>query len=415
MALEHERHRLAGGTVVLSRALASNEIVAVRAYTEMGSLYETDAEAGVSNLVQSALVRGTEERSAHELQEALAELGADLDTACGRHLGSVSLQATAATWERALELFLEVLTRPAFPPEEVATEIELALGAIEAREDQLLARALDLFREQFYGAHPLHKPVLGYRDTVGALDRDRVIEAARRFYRPVPPVVAAAGRFDPGRLVERLGEAFGDARLRPPPPPPEAAQAIEGERRLEVEREAAYLVHGFPAPDALDPDYPAARMLDAVLGGSMSSRLFIELREKRSLAYQVASFYDDQRGGGHLAAYIITDPARVEEAGRGLEREFQRFVEEPVAEDELDTARRYLRGTYLIAAETNMAQAGRLARYEVDGLGQDYGDRWLAALEEVTVEQVRDIARRYFTGEPTRAWILPRGAGAAAA
>jgi predicted Zn-dependent peptidase len=415
MALEHERHRLPGGTVVLARPLSVNDIVAVRAFVPMGPLYESDEEAGVSNLLQSALIRGTTSRSAHEIQEALAELGADLDSGCGRHLGSVSLQATAATWERALDLFLDVITRPVFPEEEVATEIELALGAIEAREDQLLARALDLFREQFYAGHPFHKPVLGYRETVRALDHDRVVEAARRFYRPVPPVVAAAGRFDPGRLVERLAEAFGDVSLDPADSLPGPAHPVGGVRRLEVDREAAYLVYGFPAPDAIHPDYPAARVLDAVLGGSMSSRLFIELREKRSLAYQVSSYYDDQPGGGHMAAYIVTDPGRVEEAARGLEREFQHFVDEPVTAEELETARRYLRGSYLISAETNMAQAGRLARYEVDGLGQDYGDRWLAAIEVVSSDQVRAVARRYFTGEPTRAWVLPRGAGVAAA
>lgn len=400
---------------MLARPLASNDIVAVRACAPMGILYERDEEAGISSLMQNALIRGTTARSAHEIQEALAELGADLDSGCGRHLGSVSLQATAGTWERALDLFLEVLTRPAFPEAEVATEIELALGAIEAREDQLLARALDLFREEFYAGHPLHKPVLGYRDTVRGLSRERVVEAARRFYRPVPPVIAATGRFDPGRLVQRLTEAFGDTPLGPAPTMPEPPRPPGGERRLAVNREAAYLVYGFPAPDARDPDYPAARTLEAVLGGSMSSRLFIELRERRSLAYQVSSYYDDQRGAGHLAAYIVTDPARVEEAARGLEREFGRFVEEPVAADELDAARRYLRGTYLISAETNMAQAGRLARYEVDGLGQDFGDRWLAAIEEVTAEQIQDFATRYFSREPTRAWIVPGGAGEAAA
>ncbi|MGH7572290.1 MAG: M16 family metallopeptidase [Gemmatimonadota bacterium] len=415
MALEHERHRLPGGTVVLARRLTANDIVAVRAFTPMGTLYETDEEAGVSNLMQSALIRGTASRSAHEIQEALAELGADLDSGCGRHLGSVSLQATAASWERALDLFLDVITQSVFPEAEVATEIELALGAIEAREDQLLTRALDLFREQFYAGHPFHKPVLGYRETVRALDRDRVVEAARRFYRPVPPVVAAAGRFDPERLLERLDEAFGEVPLEPREAMPEPAHPAGGTRRLEVDREAAYLVYGFPAPDAMAAEYPAARMLDAVLGGSMSSRLFIELREKRSLAYQVSSYYDDQPGGGHLAGYIVTDPGRVDEAARGLEREFQRFVDEPVTDGELETARRYLRGSYLISAETNMAQAGRLARYEVDGLGQDFGDRWLAALQDVTADQVRAVARKHFTGEPTRAWVLPRGAGEAAA
>ncbi len=415
MALEHERHRLSGGTVVLARPLSTNDIVAVRAFTPMGTLYESDAEAGVSSLMQNALVRGTARRSAHELQEALAELGADLDSGSGRHLGSVSLQATAATWERALDLFLEVLTVPAFPAEEVATEIELALGAIDAREDQPLARATDLFREQMFADHPLHKPVLGYRETVRALDRESVLAASRRFYRPSPPVLAVAGRFDSERLVDRLERAFGDAPIQPPLERPGPAHPRGGTRRLEVDREAAYLVHGFPAPDARHADYPAARVLEAILGGSMSSRLFIELREKRSLAYQVSSYYDDQPGGGHVAAYIVTDPGRADEAAVGLEREFQRFVDEPVSVDELDMARRYLRGTYLISAETNMAQAGRLARYEVDGLGHDFGDRWLAAIEEVTADDVRALARGRFTVEPTRARVVPRGTGEAAA
>lgn len=415
MALEHERHRLSGGTVVLARPLTTNDIVAVRAFAPMGTLYESDAEAGISQLMQNALVRGTLRRSAHELQEALAELGADLDSGSGRHLGSVSLQATAATWERAFGLFLEVLTMPAFPPEEIETEIELALGAIDAREDQPLSRATDLFREQMFAGHPLHKPVLGYRDTVRALDRDAVAAAARRFYRPTPPVLAAAGRFDPERLIDRLERAFGDVPLQPPLEQPPPAQPQGGSRRLEVDREAAYLVHGYPAPDARHDDYPAARVLEAILGGSMSSRLFIELREKRSLAYQVSSYYDDQPGGGHVAAYIVTDPGRVDEAAVGLEREFRRFVDEPVSTDELDAARRYLRGSYLISAETNMAQAGRLARYEVDGLGHDYGDRWLAAIEEVTAEDVRALARRCFTVEPTRARVVPGGTGEAAA
>lgn len=399
---------------MLARPLSSNDIVAVRAFAPMGTLYESDAEAGISHLMQSSLVRGTTRRSAHELQEALAELGADLDTGSGRHLGSVNLQATAATWERALELFLEVLTVPAFPPEEVQTEIELTLGAIDAREDQPLARATDLFREQMFAGHPLHKPLLGYRETVRALDPEAVVAAARHFYRPWPPVVAAAGRFDPERLVDRLERAFGeeplDPRLEPPPP----ARPRGGSRRLEVEREAAYLVHGFPAPDARHDDYPAARVLESILGGSMSSRLFIELREKRSLAYQVSSYYDDQPGGAHVAAYIVTDPRRAEEAAAGLEREFQRFVDEPVTPEELMGARRYLRGTYLISAETNMAQAGRLARYEVDGLGHDYGDRWLAAIETVTAEEILALARGWFTVEPTRARVVPRGTEAAA-
>ncbi|HUP01843.1 MAG TPA: pitrilysin family protein [Gemmatimonadota bacterium] len=412
MGLDHGRHVLSAGATVLARPLETNDIVAIRAVLPMGSLYERDPEAGISSLVQSVLPRGTLTRSADALHDALADLGADLDSGSGSDLGSISLRATASGWEPALDLFLETLTEPAFADDEVATEIEQALGALEAREDQLMVRVVDLFREQLYGSHPYHKPALGYRETVRGFDRDQVIAAARRFYRPIPPIVVAVGRFDPDRLVARMEAAFGRTPLAPPEPRPFAPTTFGGARRLDLDRQAAYLVHGYPAPDYNDPDYPVARLLDAILGGSMSSRLFIELREKRSLAYQVSSIYNDQLDGSFIAAYIITDPDRAGEAAHGLAREFERIVDEPVREEEIEAARRYLKGSYLIGAETNMAQAVRLGLYEAYGLGQDFGDRWLTAIEAVTPERIQALGQRYFKGEPVRAYVVPRGIAA---
>ncbi|HEY7471772.1 MAG TPA: pitrilysin family protein [Gemmatimonadota bacterium] len=412
MALEHERHALACGTVVLTRPLEANDIVVIRALLPMGPLYEEEAEAGISSVLQGVLTRGTQQRSASEMQDALADLGAEIDASTGSDLGSVSLRATVSTWERTLDLFIETLTQPALDPREVETEIEQTLGALEAREDQLMARATDLFRDLFYGEHPYHKRTLGYSHTVAAFDRERVAAAARRFYRPFPPIVVAVGRFDPEVLLERLDAGFGRTPLIPPPPRPAPPVAASGVRRLELEREAAYLVHGFPAPSWKDADYPVARVLDAILGGSMSSRLFIELREKRALGYQVSSIYNDQLEGSFLAGYIVTDPARADQAAAGLADEFRRVVEEPVAEEEIAAARRYLRGSYLIGAETNAAQAMRLGRHEAYALGQDFGDRWLAAIEAVTPEAIRALARRWLDREPTRAYVVPRGAPA---
>ena len=412
MPLEHERHALACGTVVLTRPLEANDIVVVRAFLPMGPLYEEEAEAGISSVLQGVLTRGTLQRSAAEMQDALADLGAEIDASTGNDLGSVSLRATVSTWERTLELFIETLTQTALDPREVETEIEQTLGALEAREDQLMARATDLFRDLFYADHPFHKRVLGYSHTVATFDRERVAAAARRFYRPVPPIVVAVGRFDPELLVARLDEAFGRTPLVPPPTRPKSPEPRAGIRRLELDREAAYLVHGFPAPSWKDADYPVARVLDAILGGSMSSRLFIELREKKALGYQVASIYNDQLDGSFLAGYIVTDPARADQAAAGLAEEFRRVVEEPVSEEEIAAARRYLRGSYLIGAETNAAQAMRLGRHEAYCLGQDFGDRWLAAIEAVTPEAIRALARRWLDREPTRAYVVPRGAPA---
>jgi len=409
MGLEHERHVLSCGTVVLTRPLEANDIVVVRAFVPMGPLYEDEDQAGISALLQAVLTRGTERRSAAEVQEALADLGAEIDASTGNDLGTVTMRATVITWEPTLDLYVETLTEPALADEEVHTEIVQTLGALEAREDQLMARATDLFRERFYAGHPYHKRVLGYKETVAGFDRDSVAAAARRYYRPVPPIVVAVGRFDPATLLERLERGFGRIPLVPPPPRPAPPVPGSGTERLELDREAAYLVHGFPAPSWKDADYPAARVLDAILGGSMSSRLFIELREKQALGYQVSSIYNDQLDGSFLAGYIVTDPARADQAAAGLSEQFRRVVEEPVGEDEIVAARRYLRGSYLIGAETNSAQAMRLGRHEAYGLGQDFGDRWLAAIEAVTPEAVQALGRRWLDREPTRACVVPRG------
>lgn len=407
--LEHERHVLSCRTTVLVRPLTANDIVSVRAFLPMGALWEDDDEAGVSRMVQNVLPRGTELRGSRAMQEALADLGAEIDAGAGSDLGSVSLTATAETWLAALDLYLETLTRPAFDAEEVAIEVGQTLGALEAREDHLMTRAMDLFRDRFYGDHPLHKPMIGYRDSVARLDRDRVVAAAERFYRPVPPVVAAVGRLDPEPLLDRLEAAFGREPVEPGPDRPAPPEPRSGTARLELDRDAAYLIHGHPAPSWTDPDYPTVRVIDAVLGGSMASRLFVELRERRSLAYQVSSLYDDRLEGSYLVGYIVTDPGRVAEAAAGLEREFRRIVEEPVDEEEIEDARRYLRGRYLIGAEKNAAQASRLGSYEAYALGQDFGDRWLAAIEAVTPESIMAAAARWFDTSPARAIVVPVG------
>ncbi|MDX1660658.1 MAG: pitrilysin family protein [Gemmatimonadota bacterium] len=408
-SLEHERHVLSCGATILVRPLSANDIVSVRAFVPMGALWESDEEAGISRLLQNVLPRGTEARDAHAMQEALADLGAEVNAGAGADLGSVSLKATARTWTEALDLYLETVTRPALDPDEIAIEVDQTLGALEAREDNLMTRAMDLFRDRFYGEHPFHKPVIGRRTSVARIDRDRIAAAAERFYRPVPPVVTAVGRVDPDRLLDRLEAAFGRDPLDPPPSRPSAPEPGSGTSRLSLDRDAAYLIHGHPAPSWTDPDYPVARVIDAILGGSMASRLFVELREKRALAYQVSTLYDDRLEGSYLAGYIVTDPGRVAEAAAGLEREFRRIVEEPVDEEEIEDARQYLRGRYLIGAERNAAQASRLGSYEVYGLGQDFGERWLAAIEAVTPEAIRRTAARWIDTPATRAIVVPNG------
>lgn len=394
LELRAERTVLASGLRAVLRPAAANDIVAVKVYLPMGPRFEVDERAGVSNLLQEMLLHGTLRRSEDELQDALADLGAKLGTSVASDYASVSLRVTLAQLPAAFGLLEEVLTVPALEAEEVTKEKVRVLSRIKAQADSLLTAAFELFRETFYRGLPFRKPILGYPRTVRMLAPEDVREARARFYRTGRIVVAAVGNFDPAVLLGRL-EALdlpsgdGDHLVSPGP-----GVELGATREVAVRREsqAAWFVVGFPAPSLGDPRYAAARLLDAVLGGSMHSRLFTELREKRGLAYQVASYYNDQPAAGFLAGYIGTSPDKFEEARTAMLGEFRRLAEERIPDVELGRAKSYLRGTYIISAETNGAQASRLGKYELFGLGLDFGDRWLERLSDVTAEDVRALA-----------------------
>jgi zinc protease len=389
---------LPGGTRLVLRPSRANEIVAVKVYVPMGPLLEGEDESGASNLLQEMLLHGTCRRSEEELQDAVADLGAKLDTSTASDYGSVTLRVARGELPPALDLLEEVLTQPAMDEAEIAKEKVRVLSRIKAQNDSLLAAAFELFRETFYERHPYHKPILGYPATVPAIEPRQLAEARDRHYQPRSVIVSAVGDFRPDDLLRRV------ERFELPPTDGAAPERSAGAVRVERVREAskrreslaAWLVLGFPAPSYEDPDYAAARLLDAILGGSMNSRLFMELREKRSLAYQVSTYYNDQRSHSFLAGYIGTSAQKFDEAREAMLHEFLRVSEERVPAPELDRAKSYLRGSYIVSGETNGAQASRMGKYELYGLGQDFGDRLLERIGAVSGEEIRTLCQTWF-------------------
>jgi predicted Zn-dependent peptidase len=409
-----ETATLSNGTRVVLRRTRANDIVALKMYLPMGPLYESQEEAGLSNLLQEMLLHGTLRRSEEDLQDALADLGAKLDSSSANDFGSVTLRVARPEFEKSLDLLEEVVTQPALDEEELAKEKVRILNRIKAQNDSLLAAAFELFRETFYGDHPYHKPILGYPDTVPAFTRETLQAARARFYQSNRLIVSAVGNFEPDLLLRRLERLSLPASNGLAEPPRQGAVRHTEAREVSKRREslAAWLVIGFPAPSVGDPDFAAARLLDAILGGTMNSRLFSELREKRSLAYQVSSYYNDQRSHSFLAGYIGTSAQKFDEARGAMLHEFQRLASEPVSPAELERAKKYLAGAYIVSAETNGAQASRMGRYELNDLGQDFGDRLLERIAAVTPEEIRNLSESWF-GPHVLAAIRPDDASLA--
>ncbi len=405
------REETGSGTVLILDPHPGVEIVAAHLFMRMGSMYESENSSGLSNLMQNLVLKGTESMDCEKLDEKLDSIGSKLVSATGKETGSLSLLTTRENLGEAMNLMMEVLCRPAMSREEYEKERELVLDEIRQRKDELLAHAMDLFQNAFYGDHPLHKTVQGSEEVVGSLTLEDVEAFRKKVYVPENMIFSCAGDFEPGDVRATLEKALEDI----------GQGRVSGENGLlgkavgstvgeiggsdkedepkevleERESSAAWIVLGYPAPSIGEEGYHEMQVVNAVLGGSMDSRLFSQLREKRGLAYQVSSIYRAFSGPSFLAGYIGTDPARYDEAVSEMTAEIEKIILDVPRGEELERTKEYLKGAFLISGETMSSRAARRGNFEILGLGHDYGETYLKKIEAVSSGGLKNVAETY--------------------
>jgi predicted Zn-dependent peptidase len=402
------RRVLANGMTVLVREDPAVGVVAASLQVRAGSLFETEATAGITNFMQRVLVRGTEKRSALALVEAAEELGGSLEASGEVESAELRGAAIARHWEPLLGLLAEVVLEPTFPATEVERERRLLLGQLQTRADNPFPRAFDTTVRDLYGAHPYAWPALGRRESVSQISRDALVAHYRAVYRPDRMVLAVSGNVPRAAVVaaaERVFRKLPSGTGVPAVPSVEATP--RGEPRI-VERDAkqAQVLVGFLAPPVGHTDYAAVRMLATVLGGGMSSRLFTELRDRRGLAYSVGVLATARTGPALFVPYIGTAPGNADAALAGMLAEVERIRAEAIDAQELARARAYLLGTLAMDRRTSARHAWYLAFYELIGAGWDWPQRFTRAVEAVTVADVGRVAQRYLV-RPTVVVLRP--------
>jgi predicted Zn-dependent peptidase len=392
------REVLQNGAVVLTRETRVNDIVATIVMLRMGSGFESDIEAGLSTLLQDSLLKGTITRTASQIATDIETLGASLDSSAQREYGVVSLITTKDEFLKGLDILFDVLRSPVFPENEVEREKDLIIQQIAKRKDQLLYNSFDLFNESFYGEHPYHKPQLGYPETVKKFTRDDVLRFYKRFYMPDNMIFSIVGNFDAGAAVNRIKSTFG-ALPRGNLPVLDSVKLPERlvplERFQQQESQATWIVVGYDAPSILEREFAAMEVFDAILGGSMDSRLFKELRDKRGLAYEVGCIYAARKGPSFLAAYMGTENQQFGIAKQGILEVISRLKEEGPSGDELVRAKKYIKGTFTIGQERNVSQAALIATYDLYGLGYEFVDRYPRLIDDVSLQDVKAVALKY--------------------
>ncbi|MET0894251.1 MAG: pitrilysin family protein [Acidimicrobiia bacterium] len=406
------RSTLDSGLRVVTERLPGLRSAAVGFWVGTGSRDEVGPLAGASHFLEHLLFKGTATRRASEIAEAVESVGGDMNAFTGQEVTAFYVRVPDRHLELALSILSDIIWSPALRADEVESERQVILEEIRMRDDTPDDLVHEAFASALFPDHPLGREIAGSIESITEMSRDAIAEYHAAHYQPSNIVVAAAGNLhhdDVVAMVERMLPArpFTDRPVRVE----DRAAAVVAEPFALIERplEQAHLVLGMRSLPRADDDRFALAVLDQVLGGGMSSRLFQEVREKRGLAYSVFSYRSAFADTGTFAVYSGTAPERTEETLSVLHAELDKLVADGgVTDHELESAIGHLAGSMALGLESSSSRMHRIGRAELTlGIVPDI-DEVVAQVERVTADDVaRVIDRVLAPGERTLAAVGP--------
>ncbi len=365
---------LPNGIRVIVRENRTVPVVAVEAGFLAGVRAEPADKGGVSGLTAGMLTKGTKDRSAREIAEAVENMGAALSGTSGRNMFGLQGKFLRRDFPQGFRLFAESLREPTFPAEELDKKRREVLGALKQQKDQLTQATFLLFLAAHYGAHPYARNPLGTDNSVRAMTSADLHAFYGRWADPRNMVIAVSGDIGVDEALAAVRDAFGDFPKRPgfEPLGGIAVPPLEGVRKEEEQREKqqAHFVIGYPGARFTDPDRYALDVLGSALAG-MGGRLFLNLRDKKSLAYSVTSFSSEQVDPGFFAFYMGTSADKLDVAIAGTLKEIGEVKKDGITREELERARKWMIGTYEIGLQSNSSYAAKMVYNELYGVGYE--------------------------------------------
>ncbi len=345
--------------------------------------------------------KGTERRTAEEIAQSMDSLGGMLDAFTAKEMTCFNAKVLDEHLPVAFDVLSDLVLRPRFDEADIAKEKQVVLEEIKMDEDNPESVIHEMFTQNFWRGHPLGLPILGTPETVPQFSRDTLLECFHSWYAPNNIVITAAGNLEHTRLVDMAASAFGGAARAAAVKAHTAPQAHATiEQRHKQELEQVHIVLGVPSyPLAHERRY-AASLLNIILGGGMSSRLFQNIRERQGLAYAIFSDVSPYTDSGVLSVYAGTSRETTEQLIRCVVEEFRRIKHEPVSAEELRRAKDHLKGSMMLSLESTSARISNLARQAMYFNRFLSLDEMLASIEIVTREEVLAIAHDFF--EPGR-------------
>ncbi|MGH3240949.1 MAG: M16 family metallopeptidase [Spirillospora sp.] len=405
---------LPGGLRIITETMPTVRSAAFGIWSAVGSRDEAPADAGASHYLEHVLFKGTKRRSALEISAAVDAVGGDLNAFTAKEYTCYYARVLDSDLPLAVDVVSDMVAASVNRPEDVEAERGVILEEIHMRDDDPGDLIHDEFAIALYGDTPLGRPILGTEESINALSRDRIHGYYRQHYVPSQLVVSVAGNIDHDEVVGLVSRAFaghltGDAE--PAPPRLDGSPAPVDPRNVVIDKdtEQAHIILGGPGVSRTDDRRFALGVLNAALGGGMSSRLFQEIREKRGLAYSVYSYTAQYADSGIFGVYAGCQPAKAEEVLSICRDELYKAGGAGLTDEELERGKGQLRGAMVLGLEDTGSRMSRIGKSELVYESLLPVDEVLARIEAVTLDDVRAVAGEVLAAPQALTVIGPVG------
>lgn len=400
------RHVFENGLTLLVEPLAQVHSVAIGVFVRRGSRHENDTERGLAHFIEHLVFKGTASRSAEQIAMDVDAMGGHMDAFTSKEYAAFHLRVLASHVERSADILADILVNPRFDRADLAKEKTVILeefSMVDDTPDDILG---EMFSSRLWPDHPIGRPILGTRQALRSYTPDDARRFFKSVYVPSNLVLAIAGRITEKRAVALATRLFGSlpkARGGTKSPRPTPHHGVVRKHKQTLAQ--THLTLGAVGPSSRHKDRFIGHVLGTVLGGSMSSRLFQNIREKRGLVYSISAGLSGFMDTGSLSIYAATSKDRADAVLSLIGDEVKRIVDEPVPEEELQRAKDNLKGGLMLSLEGSGSRMGALARSEIYHQRTVSPEETLAAIDAVTAKGVSRLAREIFSQKLTLAAI----------
>lgn len=365
---------------------------------DAGSWRDPPDMKGLANLTAKSVLLGTRFLSFNEVNDKLDFMGASLDADTTKDFALLGMQVLKKELEPGVELFSEIVVHPSFPAADVAGQKDDIIGALRQKEDEPLEVAARAFDRALFVDNPYADPVEGAEKSVAAIGLDELSRFYDSFYRPNNSILVIGGDITPQEVGTLIVPRLSGWQAAEVPQTAFRNQFAEGEVNVLIDKPVAQatIILGCPGVQRASPDYYPLQVMNQIVGsGDLASRLMVEIRVKKGLAYDVESYPESRMHAGSFRVVIQTKDVSAKESIELARHELERLRQEPVSEAELNLAKKFLIGNFPLKYNAQMDYAKFLAQIEFFGLGPDYPDRYPALTNAVTHEDIQRVAGTY--------------------